>query len=143
MDFVDNRLDSATGTIRLRGVFPNPGNELTPGLFARIKIMGSGRYEAILLPDEAVGSDQSQKYVLVVNDENTAEYRTVVLGPLINGLRVIREGVMPGERVIVKGLQRVLPGTKVNPEEEKIVVTNEDFLTPGIAVKKPESKSGG
>jgi len=143
VDFVDNRLDPATGTIRMRGVFPNPGNKLTPGLFARMKIMGSGKYEAVLLPDEAVGSDQSQKYVLVVNDENTAEYRKVVLGPLINGLRVIKEGIMPGDRVVVKGLQRVLPGTKVNPEEEKIVVTNEDFLTPGIEAKKPESKTGG
>lgn len=143
IDFIDNRLDPSTGTIRGRGVFPNPDNKLTPGLFARMKITGSGQYEAMLVPDEAVGSDQSQKFVMIVNPENTVEYRQVTLGPLVNGLRVVRQGVTPQDRIIVKGLQRVMPGAKVDPVEEPIVVKEENFLTPGIVTKDPESNTGG
>lgn len=143
VDFLDNRLDPNTGTIRGRGVFPNPDNKLTPGLFARMKITGSGEYEAILVPDEAIGSDQSQKYVMVVDPENTVEYRQVTLGPRVNGLRVIREGVQPGDRIIVKGLQRAMPGAKVSPVEEKIAVNEKNFLTPGIDTQEPGSKTGG
>jgi len=143
VDFLDNRIDTQTGTIRGRGVFENPGDILTPGLFARIKIVGSAPYEAILLPDEAVGSDQSQKFVLVVNPENTVEYRQVELGPKINGFRVIRSGVEPADRVIVKGLQRAAPGAVVNPVEEDIVVKNDNFITPGISSGSPEGSTGG
>lgn len=143
VDFIDNRLDTNTGTIRGRGVFPNPDNKLTPGLFARIKITGSGEYEAILVPDEAVGSDQSQKYVLLVDPDNTVEYRMVTLGPRVNGLRVIREGVQQGDRIIVNGLQRAMPGAKVSPVEEKIAVNEKNFLTPGIDTHEPGSKTGG
>lgn len=131
IDFIDNRMDPNTGTIRGRGVFPNPDNTLTPGLFARMKIAGSGQYKAMLVPDEAVGSDQSLKFVFIVNPENTVEYRQVTLGPRMNGLRIVREGVMPEDRVIVKGLQRVQPGTKVDPVEEGIVVGEKNFLMPG------------
>lgn len=131
IDFIDNRMDPNTGTIRGRGVFPNPDNSLTPGLFARMKIAGSGQYKALLVPDEAVGSDQSQKFVFIVNPENTVEYRQVTLGPRMNGLRIVREGVMPEDRVIVKGLQRVQPGIKVDPVEEGIVVKEKNFLMPG------------
>lgn len=131
IDFIDNRMDPNTGTIRGRGVFPNPDNTLTPGLFARMKIAGSGQYKAMLVPDEAVGSDQSLKFVFIVNPENTVEYRQVTLGPRMNGLRIVREGVMPEDRVIVKGLQRVQPGIKVDPVEEGIVVGEKNFLMPG------------
>ena len=141
VDFLDNRIDTQTGTIRGRGVFENPGDILTPGLFAKIKIVGSAPYEAILLPDEAIGSDQSQKFVLVVNPENTVEYRQVELGPKINGFRVVRSGVKPGDRVIVKGLQRVAPGAVVSPVEEDLVVKNDNFLTPGI--ESPKGSTGG
>jgi membrane fusion protein, multidrug efflux system len=143
VDFIDNRLDPNTGTIRGRGVFPNPGNTLTPGLFARMKITGSAEYKAVLVPDEAVGSDQSQKYVMVVNPENTVEYRQVTLGPRVNGLRVVREGLGPEDRIIVNGLQRAMPGMKVSPVEEKIAVKETNFLTPGIATQEPESRTGG
>ena len=143
VDFLDNRLDPNTGTIRGRGVFPNPDNSLTPGLFARMKITGSGEYKAILIPDEAIGSDQSQKYVMVVNPENMVEYRQVTLGPLVNGLRVVREGVGPDDRIIVKGLQRAMPGIKVSPVEEKIAVNEKNFLTPGITTQEPGSMTGG
>ena len=143
VDFLDNRVDMQTGTIRGRGVFENPDDILTPGLFARMKIVGSSPYEAILLPDEAVGSDQSQKYVLVVNPENnTVEYKQVQLGPLINGFRVIRSGVKPGDLVIVKGMQRVMPGAVVDPVVENLVVKNDNFLTPGIASGGSENTGG-
>lgn len=143
VDFIDNRMDPNTGTIRGRGVFPNPDNTLTPGLFARMKITGSGQYKALLVPDEAVGSDQSQKFVMVVNPENMVEYRQVTLGPRVNGLRVIRQGVGPDDRIIVNGLQRAMPGMKVSPVEEEIVVKEKNFLTPGIVIKDPESNTGG
>lgn len=131
IDFIDNRMDPNTGTIRARGVFPNPGNTFTPGLFARMKIAGSGQYKAMLVPDKAIGSDQSLKFVFIVNPENTVEYRQVTLGPKMNGLRIIREGVMPEDRVIVKGLQRVQPGIEVDLVEEGIVVGEKNFLLPG------------
>lgn len=143
VDFIDNRLDPNTGTIRGRGVFPNPDNTLTPGLFARMKITGSGQYKAVLVPDEAVGSDQSQKFVMVVNPEDTVEYRQVTVGPRVNGLRVIRQGVGPDDRIIVNGLQRAMPGMKVSPVEEDIVVKGKNFLSPGIVTKDPESNTGG
>ena len=143
IDFIDNRLDPNTGTIRGRGVFPNPDDTLTPGLFARMKITGSGQYKAVLVPDEAVGSDQSQKFVMVVNPEDMVEYRQVTLGPRVSGLRVIRQGVGPEDRIIVNGLQRAMPGMKVSPVEEDIVVKEKNFLTPGIVIKDPESNTGG
>ncbi len=143
VDFLDNRVDMQTGTIRGRGVFENPGDILTPGLFARLKIVGSAPYEAILLPDEAVGSDQSQKYVLVVNPETkVVEYKQVQLGPIINGFRVIRSGVKPGDLVIVKGMQRVMPGAVVDPVEEDLVVKNDNFLSPGIPSGGSENTGG-
>jgi RND family efflux transporter MFP subunit len=142
IDFIDNRLDPNTGTIKGRGVFPNPDGKLTPGLFARMKITGSGQYEAVLVPDEAVGSDQSQKYVMVVNPEDTVEYRQVTLGPRVNGLRVIRQGVDRQDRIIVNGLQRAMPGVKVSPVEEDIVVKEENFLMPRIRTQEP-ARTGG
>jgi RND family efflux transporter MFP subunit len=143
VDFVDNQLDPNTGTIRGRGIFPNPDLTLTPGLFARIRIPGSGQYEAILIPDEAIGSDQSQRFVMIVNNQNTTEYRKVVLGPIVNGLRIIREGVKPQDWVIVKGVQRVVkPGVKVDPQREKITPKDENFLTPDLAPTQAESDTG-
>jgi hypothetical protein len=79
---------------------------------------GSGKYEALLVPDEAIGSDQTQRFALIVNDQNTVEYRKVELGPLIDGLRVIRNGLKPEDWVIVNGVQRVRPGAKVNPQQQ-------------------------
>lgn len=143
MDFMDNRIDTSTGTITGRGVFPNSDNTLKPGLFARVQIPGSGKYEAVLIPDEAIGSDQSQRFVLIVRGDNTVEYRVVEPGAMVNGLRIIREGLKPNERIVVKGLQRVRLGIKVDPQEEKIDVKDENFLTPDIAVTHTESKTGG
>src|SRR6266446_1970806 len=114
MDFVDNRIDPNTGTMRARGVFPNTDHGLSPGFFARIRIPGSGKYPALLLPDRALGSDQAQKFVYVVNAEKKVEFRPVKIGPMIDGLRVVKEGLKPGEQLIVEGLMRVRPGVVVD-----------------------------
>jgi membrane fusion protein, multidrug efflux system len=135
-DFIDNRLDPNTGTMTGRAVFPNPDLTLTPGLFARMRLPGSGQYEALLLPDEAIGSDQTQRFAFVVNDQNTVEYRQVVLGPMIDGLRVVRNGLKPEEWVIVNGVQRVRTGAKVDPHQQAIP-QSQAFLRPEAAVTKP------
>ncbi|TMB22322.1 MAG: efflux RND transporter periplasmic adaptor subunit [Deltaproteobacteria bacterium] len=120
MDFVDNQVDRGTGTIVGRALLPNPDLSLIPGLFARLRLPGSGRYRAILLPDEAIGSDQSQKFVFVVDGDSKAQYRTVKIGPLVDGLRVVREGVTSEDWVVVAGLQRVRPGLNVDAQRETI-----------------------
>ena len=116
MDFVDNQVDRGTGTIVGRALLPNPDLSLIPGLFARLRLPGSGQYQATLLPDEAISSDQSQKFVYVVDGDSKAQYRTVKIGPLVDGLRVIREGVTPEEWVVVAGLQRTRPGFQVDAQ---------------------------
>jgi RND family efflux transporter MFP subunit len=120
LDFIDNRLDPNTGTMTGRAVIPNPDLTLTPGLFARIRLLGSSEYKALLVPDEAIGSDQTQRFAFVVNDQNTVEYRKVTLGPIIDGLRVIRDGLKPEDWVIVNGVQRVRTGVQVDPQPQAI-----------------------
>jgi len=115
--FLDNALDAATGTIRVRGLLDNHDRGFTPGLFARVKITGSKPYNAVLIKDSAVGTDQSVKYAFVVDKENKVEYRAIKLGPIIDGLRVVREGLQPGEVVVVNGLQRVRPGAAISPQQ--------------------------
>jgi len=116
IDFVDNRLDPNTGTLRARGVFTNSNRALTPGLFARLRIPGSGKYQALLLPDRAFSSDQTLKFVYVVNAQGKVEFRPVTVGPVVDGLRVVRDGLKAGERVIVEGHMRVRPGITVTPQ---------------------------
>ncbi len=121
IDYVEPRVDPSTGTVRGRGVFANTDDLLSPGNFARVRVPGSGKYQALLISDRAIATDQDQKYVLVVNDDNNVvEYRAVKLGPLIEGLRVIAEGLEPGDRVITHGMQRVRPGMVVNPQQASI-----------------------
>jgi membrane fusion protein, multidrug efflux system len=115
MDFLDNRLDLGTGTLRGRAVIPNKDLSILPGQFGRVRLIGSSPYQALLLPDSAVATDQSRKIVFVVKDDDTVEARPVILGPLDDGLRVIREGLKPEDRVIVDGLQRARVGAKVAP----------------------------
>src|SRR6059058_5909421 len=115
MDFLDNRLDVSTGTLRSRAVIPNKDLSILPGQFGRVRIIGSAPYETLLLPDTAIATDQSRKIVFVVKDDNTVEAKPVTLGPLDEGLRVIREGLKPEDRVIVDGLQRARVGAKVTP----------------------------
>jgi RND family efflux transporter MFP subunit len=118
LDFVDNRLDPNTGTMTGRAIFPNPDLTLIPGLFARLQLPGSTQYKAMMLPDEAIGSDQTQRFAFVVDDQNTVEYRKVELGPIIDGLRVIRDGLKPEDWVIVNGVQRVRAGATVDPQRQ-------------------------
>ncbi len=117
MDFVDNRIDPTTGTMRARGVFTNADHGLSPGFFARIRIPGSGKYKALLLPERALGSDQAQRFVYVVNAEKKVEFRPVTIGPMIDGLRVVKTGLKPDEQVIVEGLLRVRPGLAVDAKQ--------------------------
>jgi membrane fusion protein, multidrug efflux system len=116
MNFVDNQVNPKTGTIRGRAVFDNSKGEYTPGLYARLKLVGSGTYSAVLINDEAVGTDLGKKFVLVMDADNKSAYRAVELGPKIEGLRIVRSGLSKDDTIIVKGLQRVRPGSPVTPE---------------------------
>jgi RND family efflux transporter MFP subunit len=117
IDFIDNRIDTTTGTIQVRGVIKNPKGELTPGLFAQLRITATGPYEAILVPDVAIGTEQSERYVLAVGADNTANSIPVELGRLFGPMRAIKSGLKGDERVIVEGLQLARQGAKVNPRE--------------------------
>jgi multidrug efflux system membrane fusion protein len=116
MNFVDNQVNPKTGTIRGRAVFDNSDGSYTPGLYARLKLVGSGTYNAMLINDEAVGTDLGKKFVLVMDADNKTAYRAVELGPKIEGLRIVRNGLNKDDIIIVKGLQRVRPGSPVTPE---------------------------
>lgn len=112
----DNQLNPNTGSILLRAVFPNEDGRIVPGLFARIRVPLSARHTAFLVSEKAIGTDQAQKYVLALTPTNTVAYQSVVLGPTIDGMRVIRSGLKGGEEIVVNGMQRVRPGMPVKPE---------------------------
>jgi RND family efflux transporter MFP subunit len=119
MDFVDNAIDRSTGTIRGRAVYANPNNIFTPGMFARVRVPGSPPYEALLVPDVAIGTEQTRKFVLTVNADNSVVSKYVTLGQTTgDNLRVIKDGVAADDRVIVDGLMRARPGQKVTPQEQ-------------------------
>lgn len=113
LNFVDNRVDGSAGTIRARALLSNPDRTFTPGLFARVRLLGSDRHQATMVQDQAIGTDQDRKFVLVLKSDNTLEYRPVTLGRVVDGLRVVQSGLQPGERVVINGLMRVRPGMKV------------------------------
>jgi multidrug efflux system membrane fusion protein len=115
MNFLDNQIDPATGTIRGRAVFRNADRSLMPGLFVRLMLPGKRAYRGLLIQDRAIGTDLDKRFVLVVKPDQTIQYRGVALGPIVDGLRVARSGLEPGDRVVVNGLQRVRPGMKVAP----------------------------
>jgi RND family efflux transporter MFP subunit len=117
MDFVDNVIERTTGTIRGRAQFTNKNGLFIPGMFARAQVPGSPPYEALLIPDAAIGSEQVRKFVYVVDQDNVAKQVYVTLGPVFDGLRVIKDGLSPTDRVVVNGLMRVRPGLKVTPEQ--------------------------
>ncbi|MGE5534494.1 MAG: efflux RND transporter periplasmic adaptor subunit [Acidobacteriota bacterium] len=119
MDFVDNVIDRSTGTIRGRAVFDNPNGIFTPGMFARIRVPGTAPYEALLVPDSAIGTEQTRKFVLLVGADNKAVNHYVTLGQVTSdGLRVIKSGLGPDDRVIVNGLMRARAGQTVTPQEQ-------------------------
>jgi multidrug efflux system membrane fusion protein len=118
IDFVDNSFDPSTSTLRLRGRFPNQqGYYLIPGAFGTIRMAGSPKYEGILVADRAIGSDQDQKYVMIVQPDGLTKYQRVELGPIVDGLRVVRSGLKGDETVIVEGIGKVRPNLKVNAEQ--------------------------
>ena len=133
LEFVDNTLDAKTGSVRMRATFDNSDNTLVPGLFARVQLGGGdgAQTRAILISDRAVGTDQNRKFVYVIKADSTAEYRNVTLGPVIDGLRVVRTGVKPGEKIVVNGLQRVQPGAAVTAT----VVAMDADIKPAADVK--------
>jgi multidrug efflux system membrane fusion protein len=117
VNFIDNQVNPSTGTIRARGVFSNKDLSLTPGLFARLRLAGGETIRGCQIDDAAVGTDLNQKFVLVVDANNAVAYRPVTLGPMVNGLRVVRDGLHEGDVVVVNGLQRVRPGMNVTPKQ--------------------------
>ncbi len=127
LDFVDNQVDPRSGTIRTRAVFSNRSRALTPGLFARVKLVGTEKMNATLVRDAAIGTDQDRKFVLVVGPGDTLAYRPIVPGRLTDGLRIVTSGLKPGERIVVNGLMRVRPGMKVTPTLAAMVP---DSVTP-------------
>jgi RND family efflux transporter MFP subunit len=129
MDFLDNVIDRSSGTIRGRAVFKNADNLFTPGMFARVQVPASSPYEALLVPEVAIGTEQARKFVLVVDGENVVRQKYVTLGQATENLRVISDGLAADDRVIVDGLMRARPGQKVNPEAQQ---------PPGV---KPQAKA--
>ena len=127
VDFVDNAVNQQTGTIRIRATFPNHDHALLPGLFARVKLTGSNSYQGILIDEKAIGTDLNRKFVLVVDQDNQLEYRNVVLGEKINGLRIITDGLTPTDSIVVNGLQRVRPKMKIQPK--LVDMTSQEALT--------------
>jgi len=130
MDFVDNQIDEASGTITARAVFDNPDQILIPGMFAKIKLKGEGPFTALLLPDKAVISDQSRQYVFVLDDTDTVHGKTVTTSIMAYGLRVIRRGLAKDDRVIVNGLSRVRDGMKVSPKLTQLTAQQNDNVLP-------------
>jgi RND family efflux transporter MFP subunit len=131
MDFVDNVIDRASGTIRARAVFANADGLFTPGMFARVQVPGSLPYEALLVPEAAVGTEQARKYVLVVGDDNTVKQQYVMLGDVRDEMRVVKSGIAASDRVIVNGLMRARPGGKVAPQAQ----------SPSPTASGPQAKS--
>lgn len=133
MVFVNNEIDAATGTVRARGLLENADRTFMPGMFARVRLPAGAPHAAVLINDSAVGTDQNEKYVLVVGADRKAQYRSVRLGPIVDGLRVVRDGLSAGDAIVVDGLQRVRPGSLVSPER----------VTMGRQVPAHAGKQGG
>jgi multidrug efflux system membrane fusion protein len=139
LEFVDNQLDTRTGSIRLRATFENKDRSLAPGLFARVSLGGGeAKADSLLINERAVGTDQNRKFVFVVGADSKAEYRPVKLGPVIDGLRVVRDGLKPGEKIVINGLQRVRPGAPVTAET--VQMDFDPTAAAAAAGKKPEEK---
>lgn len=122
LDFTDNGLDPRSGTIRARAVVRNPDNFLTPGMFGNMRLASGAKVDALLVPDTAVVTDQTRKLLLVVDREGTVAARPVELGPLVDGLRVVRKGIRPSDRIVIQGVQSAMPGGKVRPQPGRIAV---------------------
>lgn len=144
MVFVDNALDPRSGTIRARAEVSNPDGFLVPGLFGRARLLGSGAYKGLLVPDEAVITDQTRRAVFVLGKDNKVEMRNVELGPMVEGLRVVRSGIKPGDKVVLDGLARLQPGAEVTPKQGAITPRAKNAAPVAVPVSAPppaEAKS--
>jgi multidrug efflux system membrane fusion protein len=140
LEFVDNQLDSRTGSVRMRATFENKDRGMAPGLFARVQIGGGNAKNALLITDRAVGTDQSRKFVFVVDKAGKAEYRAVTLGPVVDGLRVVRSGLKPGEKIVVNGLQRVRPGAPITAQTVPMVASTTAPAKDGAKLAMADAK---
>ena len=137
LNFLDNQVDAHSGTIRARAVFDNADGTYTPGLFARIKLVGGKAHDTILIDERAVGTDLGKKFVLALKKDNTVEYRPVMLGANIDGLRVVNQGLAAGDVIVVNGLQHVRPGAAVTPSHVAMDADNK-----GVAqIEVPQPKT--
>jgi RND family efflux transporter MFP subunit len=143
IDFVDNQINAATGTLQVRGIFPNADGNLLSGMFVRMQIPVSGQEDALLITDRAVGSDQGQKFVYVVTGDKT-ERRPVTLGPVVDGLRVVRQGLKPQDEVIINGLMKVQPGSpvKAGAGDMQQFASNQLELKPALATPASKAANG-
>ncbi|HEY7084358.1 MAG TPA: efflux RND transporter periplasmic adaptor subunit [Hyphomicrobiaceae bacterium] len=136
LDFLDNRLDQGTATLRARAVIANAAGLFSPGLFARVRVTGTAPYPAVLLPDAAIGTDQTNKFVYVVGEDGGVTRRNIKLGPLFEGMRVVREGIAAADWVIVRGLQRARPGGKVTPQREQLLLSGTPANSPIVKAQE-------
>ena len=138
IDFINNQFEPSTGTLQVRGLFPNANAFLTPGAFVRVRVAGTPLHEAILVTDRAIGTDQGTKYVLVTDDQNVVGMKPVVLGPEVEGLRVVRSGLTGDEQVIVNGVVNARPGSKVSPQPGDMSRFSTDQLQLSTATNREE-----
>ncbi len=152
LDFMDSGLNPDTGTIQARAVFANDHGRFTPGLFARVQLVSGDARPAVLIDDRAIGTDLSNRFVYVVNNDFQIEYRPVVLGPKVENLRIVRDGLTAGETIVVNGLQRVRPGVTVDPnpvamatpEQRQALLARESRLDgPALAERQPPTLASG
>ncbi|MDC6384691.1 efflux RND transporter periplasmic adaptor subunit [Flagellimonas taeanensis] len=130
LDFVDNEIDSQTGTIESRAVLRNEDHLLEPGMFGKARIIGSDEHKAIMVPDEIIGTNQSLRFIYVLGENNQVMTKNVILGPLhSNGLRIVREGLSPNDKIITNNLQKIGPGMVVNPQESTISPQKADLAS--------------
>lgn len=139
LDFLDNQLDEKTGTLRARGVFENTKRYLTPGMFVRVRLPFGKPRQALLVTERAIKTDQDRKYVLTVNKDNKVESKLVKLGPLVDGLRVIEQGLQPGDSIIINGVQRARPGKLVQPHAAEQSVAVSPAAPPAVAATETSS----
>ena len=128
IDFVDNQLDPNTATLNIRALVPNPDLTFMPGLFVRVRVPASAIFRVLLVPDEIIESDQAQKIVYVINGEHIVAARNIKIGSLVQGFRIIKEGLSPEDNVIINGIQRVRPGQRVDPQESKIELKSKEVI---------------
>jgi multidrug efflux system membrane fusion protein len=143
MNFLDNQVDPDTGTIRARAVFANGDNRLTPGLFVRLRVPGTKAYGGALVRDGAIGTDLDKRFVLVVQDDRTIAQRPITLGPIVDGLRIVRSGLSNGDVVVVNGLQRVRPGMKVDPQTVPMLPSAGSGQAHSTGSEQPTGTGGG